>query len=154
MNNILRVVKGRIVERGITKPEGSYVIYEYLDINQSDATVERVENVAVNPNLANSLNEGAAFQLVDGRAINTYYSYQFLVALQKKNGDVIMDDKLVRYSTKARYFLAYLSLIPPLTLIAPLVFNKANKMKAVRDQVGVFEPLESKFIMQTKKKKF
>lgn len=154
MTEFVRTVNGKIVAYGKAEKDGAYVVYERLDIKSPDGLVEQVQNVAVNPNLAKEIGDGVAFQFSDAKNFNAHYKYDYLCAVQTKSGDVFSDDRLLKVVYKTRYAIAYLSLIPPFTLIAPWVFSKAKKLKAAHEQVGVFEPLKNGFIQKTSKKKF
>lgn len=154
MTEYVRTIKGKIVAYGAAEKDGAYVVYEHLDIKSPDGLVEQVQNVAVNPNLAKEIGAGVAFQFADSKNFNSHYKYDYLCAVQTKSGTVLSDDRLLKVVYKTRYAIAYLSLIPPFTLISPWVFSKAKKLKAAHAEVGVFEPLEKDFIQKTSKKQF
>ncbi|MHA6897998.1 hypothetical protein [Ralstonia pseudosolanacearum] len=155
MREIIRKVKGVVVGRGEIAYTGYYSIYSYLEFKDNEGNVEKVENIAMNTNQMESvLGQGACFQFADATKLNHIYKYNYLVGMQKLNGDVLVDDRILRYPYKTRRVLAFLSLIPPFTVIAPLVFNSAKKIKAAYDEVGQFDPLEPNFISKNRKKKF
>lgn len=152
MKTMLEYLEGRVHKQGEMRKEGGYLVFTYLDFKRADGNIERVEDVAMCVAMANSLSAGSRFKFLDGKKLNSVYRFKFLCGMQTKNGDVITDERLLRYTCKTRYFLACLSLIPPFTLIAPLVFRSANRLREARDNVGVFQPLEHKFFYVYKKK--
>lgn len=154
MRKYVETIKGKIVGYGESTKDGVYDVYESLQIKGSDGALIQVENVAINPNLSVALSSGVAFQFADAKNFNTHYKYNYLCGLQMKNGDVLKDERLLKTVYKTRYAIAYLSLIPPFTLISPWVFAKAKRLKEAYESVGVFEPVEKNFIRKTTTKKF
>jgi len=154
MNNYLETIKGKVVGYGKSSKEGFYDVYEYLEVKTADGVVEIVQNVAVNPNLNNEIGNAVALKFADAKKFNSHYKYVFLCGLQKKNGDVLTDDRMLKAVYKAKYAIAYLSLIPPFTIISPFVFSKAKKLKQAYEEIGQFDPLEPSFVSPTKRKRF
>jgi hypothetical protein len=153
MGELVKEVRGEMVGRGEITKIGNYVVFARLDIKGADSQVESVENVIMGPTMASAIGLGVSFKFVDGKNLNTHYKQNFLCGMQTHKGDVLIDDKVLRYSCKTRYFLAYLSLVPPFTVIAPFIFKQAKRLKAAQEEVGAFEPLEKNFISPTKKMK-
>lgn len=151
MSQILTTMKGSVAGRGFVTTEGRYVVYEYLEINVDDNLV-RLSSVAMSKDMAVDLKDGIAFQFADATKFNGYFNHQFLCGMQKKNGDILVDSKILKATYKTRYFLACLSLIPPFTVVAPFVFKKAGRLKAACEQLGLFEPVEPNFIKKINKK--
>lgn len=150
MNDILMTIKGKLVGRGIVTYSGRYLIYEYLTIEEADKTIVRVESVAMIPTMGVAIGKAVAFQFADANKFNTFYEHQFLVAVQQKNEEILTDGLILKAAAKARTTVAYLSLIPPLTLIAPFAFKKAKLINDAYNQVGKFEPVEKSFIRKIK----
>lgn len=154
MSEFVKTIKGKVVGYGKHSKEGFYDVYEYLEVKTADGTVEVVKNVAANPNLNNEIGNAVAFKFADAKNFNSHYKYNYLCGLQKKNGDVLTDDRMLKTVYKARYAIAYLSLIPPFTIISPFVFSKAKKLKQAYEELGQFDPLEPSFVNPTKRKRF
>ena len=152
MGEILKTITGQVCGNGIVTNEGQFMVYEYVEIKNDQETV-RFESVAMNKEMAIAMKTGRAFQFADSKNFNTHFKHQFLCAVQAKNGDVVSDDRVLKGAFKVRRFLAFLSLIPPATIVAPFVFKKAGEIKAACEQVGEFDPIDKNFYRNVKKKK-
>lgn len=152
MSDILMTIKGKLVGRGIVTYSGRYLIYEHLTIEEADKTIVRVESVAMIPTMGVAIGKAVAFQFADANKFNTFYQHQFLVAVQQNNEEILTDALILKAAAKARTLVAYLSLIPPLTLIAPFTFKKARAIQNAYNEVGNFEPVEKSFIRKIKRR--
>ena len=66
---------------------------------------------------------------------------------------IVTDGWPLKAGLKVNRFVAIgLTVLTPLTLIAPWLYYKASKLKKALEEVGVFEPLEHNFITQTKRR--
>lgn len=104
------------------------------------------------PKMGVAIGKAVAFQFADAKKFNTFYQHQFLVALQQKNQEILTDALILRAAAKTRTLVAYLSLIPPLTLIAPFTFKRARAIKNAYDEVGRFEAVGKNFIRKIKRR--
>lgn len=152
MSNILKTIKGKLIGRGFVTYSGRYVVYEYLAIEEFDKKVVKIESVAMIPKMGVAIGKAVAFQFADAKKFNTFYEHQFLVAVQQSNEEILTDALILRAAVKARKVVAYLSLIPPLTLIAPFTFKRARAIKNAYDEVGRFEAVEKNFIRKIKRR--
>jgi len=152
MSGILKIIKGRLMRRGLVSYSGRYLVYEYLTIEEADKTIVRIESVAMIPKMGVAIGKAVAFQFADAKKFNTFYEHQFLVAVQQKNEEILTDALILGAAAKARNVVAYLSLIPPFTLIAPFTFKKARAIKDAYNEVGQFEPMEKNFIRKIKRR--
>jgi phage protein D len=151
MSDIIKTINGQLVSQGEIKKAGNYLTYSFLEFQHKSGQVELIENISINPKMASELTSGVSFQFADGKKLNSVYKQYFLVGMQQKNGNVVVDDRVMRYTTKTRFFLARLSSWVP--YLGKHVLDQAEKLREAQDQVGAFEPLEKNFITQTKKKK-
>ena len=154
MSNILRLVKGKVIGRGIVTYSGRYLVYEHLTIEEADKNVVRIESVAMIPKMGVAIGQGVAFQFADSKEFNTVYKHHFLVGVQQKDEQVVTDALILKSAAKARKVLAFISLIPPLTVIAPYMFRKAMEIREAYRAVGVFEHVEKNFIKKMNRKNF
>lgn len=154
MSKILRLVKGKVISRGLVTYSGRYLIYEHLTIEEADRNVVRVESVAMIPKMGVAIGQAVAFKFADSREFNTVYKHQFLVGVQQKDEQIVTDALILKSAAKARKIFAFISLIPPLTVIAPYMFRKAMEIREAYEAVGVFEPVEQNFIKKIKRKNY
>jgi len=152
MSGILKTVKGKLIGRGFVTYSGRYLVYEQLTIEEADKTIVRVESVAMIPKMGVAIGKAVAFQFADAKKFNTFYEHQFLVAVQQGNEEILTDALILKAAAKARIAVAYLSLIPPLTLLAPFAFKKARAIQHAYNEVGRFEPVEKNFIRKIKRR--
>jgi hypothetical protein len=149
MVKIVETVRGFVVEFGSVNEFADYFIYEYIDFRVNGNKI-RIKNVAVSPDLDDQLRLGICFQFIDAKNISNEYKCKFICAVLRESGIAWVDDRLLEYTSKSRFFWAYLSLIPPFTIIAPFVFKWANKLKIAYKSVGNFESPEDKLIRKMK----
>lgn len=154
MNNILKKVNGKLIGRGFVTYAGRYVVYEYLTIEQADKSLVKIESVAMIPKMGVVIGKAVAFQFADAKKFNTFYEHQFLVAVQQGNEEILTDALILKAAANARKVVAYLSLIPPFTLIAPFTFTKAREIQSAYNEVGKFDPVEKNFIRKIKRRHF
>lgn len=152
MRNILKTVKGNLIGRGFVTYSGRYVVYEYFTIEQADKSLVKIESVAMIPKMGVAVGKAVAFQFADAKKFNTFYEHQFLVAVQQSNEEILTDALILKAAAKARKVVAYLSLIPPFTLIAPITFKKARAIQSACSEVGKFDPVERNFIRKIKRR--
>lgn len=159
MSEIIRTIKCRPLEWGSAKKVGHYVVYSHVAFKtpeELDFQVFRIENVAVEEKMAHCLNNKTiAVQVIEAGAVNKFLKFNYVCAIQDKQGNIYSDGKILRTGYKGKLFAAIgLTVLPPLTLIAPLYYWQANKLKKALAKVGDFDPIEESFVRPSAKKKF
>jgi hypothetical protein len=159
MSEIIRTIKCRPLEWGSAKKVGHYVVYSHVAFKtpeELDFQVFRIENVAVEEKMAHCLNNKTiAVQVIEAGAVNKFLKFNYVCAIQDKQGDIYSDEKILSTGYKGKLFAAIaLTVLPPLTLIAPLYYWQASKLKKALSKVGDFDPIEESFVRPSVKKKF
>jgi hypothetical protein len=159
MSEIIRTLKCRPLEWGSARKVGHYVVYSHVAFKtpeELDFQVFRIENVAVEEKMAHCLdNKTIAVQIIDAGTVNKFIKLNYVCAIQDKQGYVYSDDKILKVGYKGKLFAAIaLTVLPPLTLVAPLYYWQANKLKKALAKIGDFDPIEEGFVRTGNKKKF
>jgi len=139
MKTLLKTIHGNIIKYGKESQLGLYNVFEEIQIQNNNGYIEIIKNVAINPNFKSELKNCTSFKFANSNNFNSHYKYNYLCGIKNKNGKILTDDKFLKIVYKARYIIAYLSLIPPFILISPLVFKKAKEFKLAYENVGVFD---------------
>ena len=156
MNPVVRTIKGSPSKFGNEKMEGHYSVFEFIEFKTNDGELIKIENIAIESAMKKELNNSvASVQLLDGNQVNKWFDKTFICGIQNKKENVFVDSKIIDQGYKGKIFAAIaLTVLPPLTLIAPWFYYQANKLKNAKKEVGVFEPIDKNFITPTKKKNF
>jgi hypothetical protein len=159
MSGIIRTIKCRPLEWGEAKKVGHYIVYSHVAFKtpeELDFQIFNIENVAVENNMvAHFNNKTVAVQIIDAGMVNKFVNLNYVCAIQDKQGNVYSDDKILKTGYKGKLFAAIaLTVLPPLTLVAPLYYWQANKLKKALAKVGDFDPIEEGFVRPSTKKKF
>lgn len=155
MSGVIITIKGKPTSYADGWEEGAYQVYGSVDIKDGSGAVHTIENLAIKKSMAGEFNSTiSAVQIVDGSKVGTFLGRNYVCAIQDNKGNVVTDTWPVQMGYKANKFVAVgLTILVPLTVIAPWFYVKARKLKKALEQVGQFEPLEHKFITQTKKRR-
>lgn len=159
MSEIIKTIKCRPLEWGSVRKVGHYVVYSHVAFKTSeelDFQIFRIENVALEEGMAHYLNNKAvAIQVIEAGSVSKFINLSYICAIQDKQGNVYSDDKILKTGYKGKLFAAIaLTVLPPLTLVAPLYYWQASKLKKALAKVGDFEPIEEVFVRPSKSKKF
>lgn len=159
MSEIIRTIKCRPLEWGEAKKVGHYVVFSHVAFKtpeELDFQIFNIENVAIENNMvAHFNNKTVAVQIVGAGMVNKMMNFNYVCAIQDKQGSIYMDEKILKTGYKGKLFAAIaLTVLPPLTLVAPLYYWQANKLKKALAKVGDFDPIEEGFVRPSTKKKF
>lgn len=159
MSEVIRTIKCRPLEWGSAKKVGHYVVYSHVAFKtpeELDFQIFRIENVAVEEEMSYHFNnKTVAVQVIEAGAVNKFVNLNYVCAVQDKQGNIYSDDKILKTGYKGKLFAAIaLTVLPPLTLVAPLYYWQANKFKKALAKVGDFDPIEESFFRPFNKKKF
>lgn len=159
MSEVIRAIKCRPLEWGSAKKVGHYVVYSHVAFKtpeELDFQVFRIENIAVEEKMSLYFNKKTvAIQIIDAGMVNKFVNLNYVCAIQDKQGNVYSDDKILKTGYKGKLFAAIaLTVLPPLTLVAPLYYWQASKLKKALAKVGDFAPIEDSFVRPSNKKKF
>lgn len=155
MSDVLIKIKGKPVAYGNRWEEGNYQVYGSVDIRDGEGVTHTIDNLAIKKTMAGEFNSSiAAVQIVNGSKIGTFLGRNYVCAIQDSKGNVVTDPWPVQIGYKANKFVAVgLTILVPLTVIAPWFYIKASKLKKALKDVGAFEAINSSFITPSKKKK-
>jgi hypothetical protein len=159
MSEIIRTIKCRPMEWGEAKKVGHYIVYSHVAFKtpeELDFQIFRIENVAVEDKMSSNLNnKTVAIQVIDAGMVNKFINFNYVCSIQDKQGNIYSDEKVLNTGYKGKLFAAIaLTVLPPLTLIAPLYYWQASKLKKALAKVGDFDPIEESFVRPSVKKKF
>ena len=159
MSEVIRAIKCRPLEWGSAKKVGHYVVYSHVAFKtpeELDFDIFKIENVAVEEEMSYHFNnKTVAVQIIEAGAVNKFLNFNYVCAVQDKQGNVYLDDKVLKTGYKGKLFAAIaLTVLPPLTLVAPLYYWQASKLKKELAKVGDFAPIEDGFVRPGNRKKF
>lgn len=159
MSKVIRTIKCSPLEWGSAKKVGHYVVYSHVAFKTSeepDFPIFRIENIAVEEEMAYNFNsKTVAVQILEAGAVNKFVNLNYVCAVQDRHGYIYSDDKILKTGYKGKLFAAIaLTVLPPLTLVAPLYYWQASKLKKALAEVGKFNPIEEGFVRPDNKKKF
>lgn len=159
MSEVIRTIKCRPLEWGSAKKVGHYVVYSHVAFKtpeELDFDIFRIENVAVEEKMSVHFNnKTVAVQVIEAGSVNKFVNLNYVCAIQDKQGNIFSDEKILKTGYKGKLFAAIaLTVLPPLTLVAPLYYWQANKLKKALAKVGDFDPIEEGFVRPGNKKKF
>ena len=138
MDRIIQEINGKIIEYGIKTNKNNYTYYNYLTFKEKNNTIKKFTNVVINENIHKELNNAISFKILETSKLNKLYSINVISGLQSKNKKIYIDIKLLNFFYKTRIFFAYISLIPPFTIISYWLFKKAKKIKLELDNIDKF----------------